>query len=168
MSRCDAGAPLVKDVDRLPDVAASDADIVEHAVVQAVEQFGRGVAALPMADRLEDVFHGYGFLLIKHGLIKSGELGAAPAEQQEMIDRRIGVGRIRLIGALRSLRFEEHSEKQHFMASSVRVAVSVALQHMLAFPGAKQWPRLHIRYAMGSCLGLGYVLIFWFRQRGGG
>ena len=66
VSCCDAGAPLVKDVDVPPDVAAGDADIVEHAVVQAVEQFGRGVAALPLADRLEDVFHGYGFLLIKH------------------------------------------------------------------------------------------------------
>ncbi|MFP6728886.1 MAG: hypothetical protein VCD50_01725 [Alphaproteobacteria bacterium] len=47
-----------------------------------------------------------------------------------MIDRRIGVGLIRLIGGLRSFRLEEHSEKQHFMASSVRVSVFVALQHM--------------------------------------
>ena len=55
---------LVKDVDIPRDVAAGDADIVEHAVVQAVEQFGRGVAALPLADRLEDVFHDQGFLAL--------------------------------------------------------------------------------------------------------
>ena len=56
--------PSVKDVNCLTDVAAGNADIGEHAVIQPVERFGRGVAALPLADRLEDVLHGYGFLVL--------------------------------------------------------------------------------------------------------
>ena len=56
--------PSVKDVNCLADVAAGNADIGEHAVIEPVEHFGRGVAALPLADRLEDVFHGYGFLVL--------------------------------------------------------------------------------------------------------
>ncbi len=50
--------PSVKDVNSLADVAAGNSDIGEHVVIQPVEHFGRRVAALPLADRLEDVFHG--------------------------------------------------------------------------------------------------------------
>ncbi len=56
--------PSVKDVNSPADVAAGNADIGEHAVIQPVERFGRGVAALPLADRLEDVLHAYGFLVL--------------------------------------------------------------------------------------------------------
>ena len=58
---------LVKDVDRLFDVATGDADIGEHVVVQAVEDFGGSIATLPLEDRLEDVFHDRGFLALTGG-----------------------------------------------------------------------------------------------------
>jgi hypothetical protein len=58
----------VKDVNGRFDVAAGDSDIAEQAVIEAVEHSGRGLAALPMADRLEDVFHGYGFLVFSAAL----------------------------------------------------------------------------------------------------
>ena len=65
--------PSVKDVNSLADVGAGNADIGEHVVIQPVEHFGRGVAALPLADRLEDVFHGPGFLGLRAALaLKSG------------------------------------------------------------------------------------------------
>ena len=47
----------------LADVTSGDADVIEYAVIQPVENFGRCVAALPLEDRLEDVFHNYGLLL---------------------------------------------------------------------------------------------------------
>ena len=55
------------DVDGPADIAADDADIGEQAVVQLVENSGRGVAALPLQDRLEDVFHSLGILLNESG-----------------------------------------------------------------------------------------------------
>jgi len=55
--------PSVKDVNCLADVAAGNADIGEQVVIKPVEHFGRGVAALPLADRLEEVCHGYCFLV---------------------------------------------------------------------------------------------------------
>ena len=108
------------DVHRLSDVAAGDADVVEHAVIQPVEDPGGGVAALPLEDRLKDVFHGCG----------SFWLSAALAEQQEGVDGCVGLVWMRLMGGLRSLGFEKHSEKQHLGASYVSVLVFVALQHM--------------------------------------
>ena len=46
----------------LVDVAANHADIGEHAVVESVEGVDGLVAALPLAERSEDVFHGSGSL----------------------------------------------------------------------------------------------------------
>ena len=54
----------MKDVNSLANVAAGNAEIGEQVVIKPVEHFGRGVAALPLADRLKDVFHGCGFLVL--------------------------------------------------------------------------------------------------------
>ena len=56
--------PSMKDAHSLADIATGNADIGEHVVVHPVEDFGCGVAALPLADRLKDVFHGHGFLVL--------------------------------------------------------------------------------------------------------
>ncbi len=65
--------PSVKDVNRLADLGAGNADIGEHVVIQLVEYSGRGVAALPLADYLEDDFHGHGFLVLSAApALKSG------------------------------------------------------------------------------------------------
>ncbi len=66
--------PSVKDVDSLADVAAGNADIGEHAIIEPVEQFGRGVAALPLADRMEDVSHGYGSLVLSAAIALKSNL----------------------------------------------------------------------------------------------
>ncbi len=65
--------PSVKDVNSLADIGAGNADIGEHVVIKPVEHSGRGVAALPLADRLKDVFHGHGFLVLRAArALKSG------------------------------------------------------------------------------------------------
>ena len=74
-----------------------------------------------------------GFIRINSTTIRRWQ-AFGPEGRERVIDaihtKRLGVARIRQVGGLGSLRREEHSEKQHFVASWKRVAVFVALQHM--------------------------------------
>jgi hypothetical protein len=54
----------VNNVNSLTDVSTGNADIGEHPVIKPVDNFGRGVAALPVADCLKDIAHGHGFLVL--------------------------------------------------------------------------------------------------------
>ena len=61
----------------LADIAANQADVGEHAIVDPIEDVDGLVAATPLADRSEDVFHNSGslplrgFLSVSRGMRRS-------------------------------------------------------------------------------------------------
>ena len=52
----------VKHMNSASDVATGNANIGKHVVIEPVEHLDRGEAALPLTDRLDDVFHSSGSL----------------------------------------------------------------------------------------------------------